>query len=329
MRVLLVGGGSIGLLMAGRLARGPAEVHLVCRSSNQAEAVASGGITINGLDGTRQTVNLASVSAFDSAAAADSQPIASSWSWILLTVKQKDLTTQLIQWLSTQMGENTRLVGFQNGIGHMELLAETLPKSRLFAAVTTEGAKRESSTEVSQTGRGTIWLGRAFSDNKQTREHLMDEEETESLLQVLREVGIDARGERAMTTRIWNKLIVNAVINPLTAISEVKNGQLLNDSHRQSLARQLYREAKQVAASLDILTADDLWEQIEEVCRKTADNYSSMLQDRMERRKTEIDWINGSLLRLALMQGISVPAHENIFNQVKSLENQYLSDHFA
>ncbi|WP_010270150.1 ketopantoate reductase family protein [Paenibacillus senegalensis] len=335
MRVLVVGGGSIGLLMAGRLALGSAEVHLVCRTKEQAESIAAQGITVTALNGTKQTVHPVSITAFDEALAAALPSAESTWSWILLTVKQKDINAALIQWLKTQMLGETKLVGFQNGIGHMELLAEMLSQSRLFAAVTTEGAKRESETVVLQTGRGTVWLGRAFAGNRQTAapgpsaaEHgegyLMDGE-TQALIQVLREAGVDARADGAMPVRIWNKLIVNAVINPLTAISGVKNGELLEDAWRRELAGKLYEEAREVALSLGIPIADDLWEQIVAVCKRTAANHSSMLQDRMERRKTEIDWINGSLLKLAHRQGIPCPNHESIVRQVKALEDQYLS----
>lgn len=338
MRVLLVGAGSIGLLMAGRLARGSTEVHLICRSSRQAAAIAADGITLTSLDGTEQTVRVASAASFEASTAnaalpEQSRETGSDWSWILLTVKQKDIDSTLIHWLKEQMSEETGLVCFQNGIGHIERLAKKLPHSRLFTAVTTEGAKRQSCNEVSQTGQGTIWIGKALMESNERSPHTNDgsrnimgnlrEKEIEALLQALRESGMDARGDRYIIKRVWDKLIINAVINPLTAISGVKNGELLMDSDRRANARKLYEEAKNIAVSLGIPTSETLWEQIEQICKLTSGNHSSMLQDRMERRVTEIDWINGHLVKLAHENQIPCPQNESVVRQMKAIEKQY------
>lgn len=123
-----------------------------------------------------------------------------------------------------------------------------------------------------------------------------------------------------MEIRIWSKLVINAVINPLTAILRVKNGELLESAWTRELMLDLYREACLVAEAKDIQLPDDLWQTILTVCEATSRNHSSMLQDIEQSRTTEIDRINGSLLQMAEELNLDLPAHRTVYRLVKALE---------
>jgi 2-dehydropantoate 2-reductase len=82
----------------------------------------------------------------------------------------------------------------------------------------------------------------------------------------------------------------------------------------------LYEEGCAVARASGVAIDGGLWEQLLRVCERTAGNRSSMLQDVLNGRRTEIDWINGHLIRLADRFGMAAPANRAVFNRIKSLE---------
>jgi 2-dehydropantoate 2-reductase len=120
---------------------------------------------------------------------------------------------------------------------------------------------------------------------------------------------------------MWNKLLINAVINPLTAIFQIKNGELLNSLYIKDLMMALLEEGRKVAKYAQIDISDDLWEQLLQVCERTAENQSSM-KDIAEGRITEIDWINGALLNWANPYKLALPTHQTVYRMVKYLESR-------
>jgi len=120
--------------------------------------------------------------------------------------------------------------------------------------------------------------------------------------------------------------LINSVINPLTAIHRIPNGQLLRSPFLLTRMERLFSEGRALARSLGIEVEDDAWHKLIEVCAATAENHSSMLQDVLSGRRTEIDWINGSMLAMAAGAGIAMPCHREVYEQVKGLENDRTQD---
>lgn len=306
------------MLMAGKLARAGCSVTLVTRTEEQAESIRMSGLTVRDRDGTalfKVRVDAVDIGKYNGTTgpAAD---------WILLAVKQKDIGEPLLQALARQADRSPYLCCFQNGIGHLEKLVPVFGPERLYAAVTTEGARRTSLTDVRHTGSGCTHIGlpgireaSAASDGR-----------LRELVELLRQAGIASEMSNLIETEIWNKLIMNVVINPLTAILGVPNGGLLESEHTLGLMKSLYEEARGLADALGIGLAEDLWTRLLAVCRATAPNRSSMLQDLEAGRVTELEWLNGSLLREAAESGVSLPAHETVYHLVKSKEEQSLSE---
>ena len=118
----------------------------------------------------------------------------------------------------------------------------------------------------------------------------------------------------------WLKLAINCVINPLTAIDNIENGQLLQQKY-SIIIDKLLAEIISVANKEDIIFSfEDLKNQVLDVAEKTAKNCSSMRSDILKKRKTEIDYINGYIANTAKKIGISVPEHEKLIQQVRALE---------
>ncbi len=234
--------------------------------------------------------------------------------YIFLMVKQPAITQELINNLKSQMSKDTYLISFQNGIGHEVKLGEDLGRDRLLLAVTTEGARREGLTAVTHTGQGVSYIGTTEdSDHFEDSTHIL-------LVEMLEKAGFHTVMSKNMDVRIWSKLTINAVINPLTAILRVKNGDLLLSPWSRSLMNDLYQETRMVATAKGILLPDELWDTMLSVCEATSLNHSSMLQDIEQSRRTEIDYINGSLVKMAKDLNLEIPTHQTVYQLVKALE---------
>lgn len=301
------------MLLAGMLGATGQQVLLVTRTDEQADAIRSGGLRLMEVDGNEaQTVetDAAGFEAYSTIINKGSPP-----DWILLAVKQKDIGSTLLAAIRARMGPNTRLCCLQNGLGHLEQL-DQVAKGRLFAAVTTEGARRTGQSQVLHTGRGitrigAVQQGRAPEDKKH-------EEWGGGLAALLNEAGLPAVVSNSIYQDAWEKLIINSVINPVTAILEVANGELLNSPDALTLMEDLYREAVQLACSSEVHIGSGLWERLLGVCMATARNESSMLQDIKAGRETELEWITGYLLKKAAEANLKLPSHEAIYRLVKA-----------
>lgn len=308
--IQMIGAGSLGLLYAGKLAASGAKVTLWCRSDEQAAAIHSSGITIHHSDGGELHIPPGVVQAHplsefheEAGAAAD---------YLVLMVKQQGIE-DLVERVFIPYGRSIqRCVCFQNGTGHLELLQQHLPSGAIYAAITTEGAKRIGPREVLHAGSGTTTIGpyntegMPESGQKSASREISDIR----LIELLNRAGFKTYLSNEIYTAIYRKLMINAVINPLTALWRIPNGALLEDPMRIQLMKELFDEACAVYDAAGISREDHLWDQIVGVCRMTSTNTSSMLKDVLEGRATEISWINGSIVRLGQRHGVAAPKHE-------------------
>jgi 2-dehydropantoate 2-reductase len=315
MRIKMVGAGALGLLFASRLSSTKAHIELITHTERQSAALKSNGLLF--MDTNKDsTVPIDAYSIVsDKSDTKHSDPA----DWIFLMVKQKDIREPLLEQLSLMAGAKTRLLCFQNGIGHMELLAQRFPSSRLYAAITTEAALKLSDHSVRHTGSGATWFGRMEESDVDSDEF----DEMEIMLQTLLiKAGFEVFLSKKIISYIWNKLLINSVINPITAIMQINNGGLLQSEYLMQLMRSLFEEGRAVAHIRGIETEANLWEQLLLVCRRTSENHSSMMKDLVQGRTTEIEWINGALIRHADQFKLSIPAHETVYRMVKHLESR-------
>ncbi len=238
--------------------------------------------------------------------------------YILLTVKQTDMTPQLAALVARLAGSNGVVVCLQNGVGHVELLRSSIPAERLLVAVTTEAALRLSDREALHTGRGETWIGAAVPGI----ETAVGARLQKKLAEQLELAGFRSMVSNEITTRVWRKWLVNVCINPLTAILQVRNGELLQLPHARELMHRLLAEALTVAKASGVKLPADMPQQVEDVCRRTAANRSSMLQDVLAGRRTEIEAITGSLVRLGEQHGLAMTVNRSLYELVRALEER-------
>lgn len=310
MQIAIVGAGSLGLLFAARLGTA-ASVTLVTRLQAQAEETEREGIALITLTGEKQTGKPAACS-IGHFIAESGLP-----DWVFLMTKQKDIDSGLLKQLIPMVGEATRVLCFQNGLGHMERIAEYIAPAKLWAAITTEAARRTGLTEVAHTGQGLTVFGPSYADLERQTE---DQEAADKLAAILGNGGFAHRYEACMKAAIWEKVIINAVINPLTALLRIPNGQLCHGKEYIGLMHDLYREAVSVAAAEGVNVSPGLWDRIGEICRQTAANRSSMLQDVEAGRQTENEWISGALRRIADKNAVDIPVTTVIYRLIRTME---------
>lgn len=314
MNIHIIGAGSLGLLYAGRLADSGCSVTVWCRSEEQTDKLRNSGITIESVDGQQLQVNSNRFTVNSWTSFAGSSSITDA-DYIFLMIKQQGIEQVAAEMLQPLAQNHHKLICFQNGTGHLEHLHELLPNWSLYAAITTEGARRTSDVSVLHAGHGTTTIGKMISDENSQQENAEIE-----LVKGLNRAGFEAFLSKEMKEIIYRKLLINAVINPLTALWSITNGELLLSPERVDSMKRLYDEGIAVYEAGNIPYGSNLWEAIIQVCRSTSGNTSSMLKDVLENRTTEVAWINGSIARMGRQFGASVPTHELIEQLIRGMK---------
>ncbi|GGA20726.1 ketopantoate reductase family protein [Paenibacillus physcomitrellae] len=309
MRIDIVGAGAIGLLFAGELSAAGHNVHLWTRTEEQADWINRHGIELEHHNGLRNTVKTGIEAGVLSRGWAEK---AEGSAWVLLAVKQRHLTSGLLDSLAFIKESHVPVVCLQNGMGHLDRLASYLSRDQLYAAVTTEGAKKLSANQVIRSNPGQTRLGSPFEADPVKLTEIAD---------VLGQAGFGAQVAKDIEREMHRKLLMNAAINPLTALWRIPNGELLTSEYRRGALEGLISEALAIYERLGIPYDADIGEQIKEVCRTTSGNISSMLADVQRGEETEVDFINGYLVEMAGKAGMSAPAHEWVWRLIKGLSN--------
>lgn len=333
MNIRIIGAGSMGMLFAAKCAPFVDGMILVANTAEQATHIEQQGINLLDMEGKEQTVQVA-VTSYEQDAwkvREDERQLSSSRfpsptaQWLFLFVKQHHIDERLAHYINDWVMKGASVLCFQNGVGHVEKLARIVPRQHIYVAVTTEAALKQGATAVIHTGTGQTWIGQmgAVAEDALTDDHAQNK-----LVNMLSRAGfaVSLSKNKKLEGIVWTKLLINAVINPLTAILQVKNGQLLTSAHWQQVMRSLYEEGRAVADAYGVELSRELWEQIVAVCEKTAANHSSMLQDIQQRRVTEIDWINGAVITLAKKKQVQVPTHLAVYNIIKGMEHEMERD---
>lgn len=296
MRIAIVGAGALGSLFGGLLARSGQEVWLYNPSfAEHMEAIRTHGLLLQ-VDGEEQHVFLPAyksveelpgpmdlvgifVKAYDTERAiCDSRPLISPRAWVM---------------------------SLQNGIGIEEVLRLYVPEAQILRGVTAQGATLVGPGVIRWAGRGPTYLGQLGPMTSRRSE--IDE-----IIEVFNRAGIETHYEPNIQLKVWEKLLVNAAINPLTALFDVPNGQLIEDPTLRDILHQVIQEVHPiVAAQINLnLSLEEAIRRVEEVCRATAKNISSMLQDVRRGKRTEIEFINGAVVKAAEGLGRPVPLNQ-------------------
>ena len=201
------------------------------------------------------------------------------------------------------------IVSLQNGIGNFETIAQYIDEEQILYGITTIGASKDNASAVRFGGTGIIEFGGT------------SKEAALKLSSMLHLTGLDFTVTETPAKSVWQKAIINGGINPIAAILSITNGEILNNGFSMKLQEMIIREGTAAAQAAGIiLDSEDMIKRTIEVCRKTSANRCSMLQDIANKRRTEIDYINGKIIEILKNSGIAAPYNESVYSLVKALE---------
>jgi len=247
---------------------------------------------------------------------------------ILICVKAIHIEA-VCQQLKSLSNAHPPIILMMNGLGLVEIAKRYLPDNQVYQASTTHGAQlvhlRESRSlsivqTIEHTGTGITLIGDLHHSPAMAGNRIG----IASIIDALNSALPNCQWNKEHLSSLWLKLLVNAIINPLTAYHDVANGEIVSDSQLNNKAKQLAKElAPIIQVFVPLLSWQSLFEKVETIANQTYTNSSSMRQDLKAGKKTEIDFISGYILNQAKILGISLPKQEQIVKCIKTLEFEY------
>ena len=306
MKIVIVGGGAIGRLFGSFLGKGGHEVSLIDINQEVIGAIQGEGIGLMAQDEEdRDIIISVPVTALHNGSTIESCDL------VLILVKSQ-ATLAAARSVAHLVTDQCPAVCIQTGLGNLELMQSVIPGDDILLGLTFMSGTALGGGRVRQGGIGTTFIGEL---NGEFTPRL------EKIAALFTDCGIVTRMVHRILGRLWCKVIVYSAINPLSAILKIPNGWLTSRPESIALMKALLDEGRQVADACAIdLVCEDLYQLLLDTCRQSANNLSSMLQDILNEKGTEIDAQNGAICRYADMHGIPVPAHRTIVQLIKLLE---------
>jgi 2-dehydropantoate 2-reductase len=301
LRIAVVGAGAIGCLFGGRLYGAGHVVLLIHHKRSVAASIEKKGVSIREPSGK---VVRSHVQTRTRLSRADKPDL------VLVTVKAYD-SKAVASLLKKSSIRNVPVLSLQNGLGNVEELARQLGADSIIAGTTTEGAMTIGPGEVIHSGRGMTWVGEM--SGKVSDRCLAIE-------RAFRKAGFSTIISNNIKGVLWAKAIVNSAINPISAITHVRNRDVGRIPELRGIASKAVDEGSAVARASGILLKPSPKSLLAKVLAQTPRNKSSMLQDIEAGRKTEIRQLNGSISRLGSLVGVSTPFNDLLTKLVLALE---------
>lgn len=292
MRVSVIGGGAIGLLVSYFLQSNGNEPVIYTRTIEQAENIKKSGLTYVNMKGYKAafSVEVKPIETFEG-----DEPFS------VIAVKQ----TAIKELNKLKALSEVSCLFLQNGISHLSFI-DHLPNDHVCVGVVEHGALREGYSTVHHLGEGRIKLSSYRGDSLHDWEKLLHSER------------FPIQSETNWEKMLFEKLIMNASINPLTAILKLTNGELLSNEHAFRLMKRLFEETITALNMVD--RQEELWKELLILCRNTSLNRSSMLKSVENGQQTEIDSITGEIIKRATLKSIQIPYSRFVYEAVKALD---------
>ncbi|MEW6388510.1 MAG: 2-dehydropantoate 2-reductase [Thermodesulfobacteriota bacterium] len=301
MKIAVVGPGALGCLLAVFFREAGEDVSLVDYRPERARYLQEQGILLKTLDGRQQVVRV------PVALAPEIGPV--DLTIIAVKTYQTDTTNSELAYL---MGGGGITLTLQNGLGNLETIAQAVGPERLLAGIIYVGATRPRDGEVIYAGLGPIYLGAPRGS------HVAPAEIQEAVA-AFRQAGLECQARENIEAMLWEKLLVNVGINPLTALLRVPNGALLDLPQAWELAVAAATEAAAVARAAGLILTTEPEASLRQVCRATAANRSSMLQDILADRPTEIEALNAQVATRGAALGVPTPINHLLTRLIRAL----------
>ena len=303
-KIVVAGAGAIGSLLAAHLAQ-VADVTVLTRREEHATALRENGLRVSGRsDFTAQV-----------AATADPFRVPEDTELAILACKGTDLEP-LAATLEGRL-PNAMVMTIQNGLGAEEIVAAH-GEWPLLSAVTFMSGTRHADDHVEYVLDTATWIG-PFRETT--------EADARRIAELIESAGLKAQAFHDLRPAQWSKLVFNATVNGVAALTCLPHDFHFAETERLSdlghLVRDLVDEGREVAAAAGVEMHDDPWEMNLLATERGDRHFPSMLEDVEARRPTELESINGALVRAARRHGVAVPLHDALYRLVKAREASY------
>jgi len=302
VKVAIIGPGALGCLLAAKFKLAGIDVCLVDYHPDRAANLNRRGLLLKMPEGGETAVRVPTGLASEVGAA----------DLAILAVKAHQ-TRAAAQSLPQLLASGGLTLTLQNGLGNLEELAQAVGPNSLLAGVTILGATLTGEGEVLLAGLGPTYVG--TPPNSQA-----SPAEVEAVAALFQRAGFPCEVRGDIEAVLWEKLLVNVAINPLTALLKVKNGALLSIPPAWEVATAAATEALAVARASGLNLAVDPEARLKEVCTATAANRSSMLQDVLAGRQTEIEALNAQVAARGKSFNIPTPVNHLLTQLLRALE---------
>jgi 2-dehydropantoate 2-reductase len=303
MKIAVMGAGAMGSLFGGLLAFSGEDVWLIDIRKENVDALNALGLTYE-KKGKIQTIGVKATQDIASVGKAD---------LILLMVKAYQTEKAVSDALPLQHDE-TVFFTLQNGPGNEETICKSVDPKNVMLGVTGQGATFLGPGHIRHAGWGKTYIGEL--------DHRVSDR-AQQIAKMFCEAEIETEVSENIHTMIWNGLVVNAGIDALAALTDMKNGELLDHPETLRVMEALVSEAAEVARKKGIALEGDPLDSTKRFAEATRENRSPIGQDVDYRQKTEVDVINGAVVREAERLGIAVPYNRMITDLIRAIEKRF------
>jgi 2-dehydropantoate 2-reductase len=306
LKIAIIGPGAMGLFFAAHLQQSGQDVWVLDHRPERAAQLHHDGLTLLTMAGDERhhVLNVAHETA-----------AIGPCDLVLMKVKAHQTQTAA-QYLPALLQDGGIALTLQNGIGNLESMAAVVGPHRLLAGVTMLGVTKLDVGRIRHAGHGPIILG--LPPNSQ-----VTSQEMAAIVELMQQAGLDCQASFDILAVLWNKLLINVGINPVTALTQLPNGQLPAVPAAWQVVTAAVQEAYEVALALGLAPVADPLSRVRQVCQATAANRSSMLQDVLAHRQTEIDAINGQIVTHGQQVQVPTPVNTLLTRLIKALESGF------
>jgi len=310
----------MGCLFAALLTKAKEEVWLIDNHKERAERIRKEGIRVEGISKFKiQNSKFKITLAPREAGVAE---------LLIIFVKAYDTEKAVIDALPT-IGKETTILTLQNGLGNIEKIKETLSiQNSKFKIQNSNPLSPHLTIQAGTTSQGATVLGPGYIRHAGEGETIIGElsgkitPRLKSIARVFNSAGIETKLTDNLEGLIWSKLLINVGINAICSIIKVKNGSLLENAEALRLMEGAVSEAVRITEKKGItLLYDNPQEKVKSICQATKENINSMLQDILNKKRTEIDFINGAIVEEGENLGIPTPVNKTLTCLVRAMEN--------
>ncbi|TKR24425.1 ketopantoate reductase family protein [Natronomonas salsuginis] len=300
-QVAILGAGALGGVFGGYLSRGGVDVTLVDIWEEHVSQINEEGLLVERQDRDDVVIDVPATTDSGEIGVVD----------VLFVFVKSYHTRTALESSEELFDENTTVVTLQNGLLNMDYISQYVPKSNIVGGATTIGSSTEGPRHVLHTGWG---------DTKIAGD---DENRVTQVAQLLEKAGVEVHTADDPEAVIWAKQFVSVGIKPVAALTGLLDGPLSDHGESAAVMDRLVEEAMQVAKARGIPIEGDPVAETHHNCQINYDTMSSMLEDVQNGRQTEIDQINGAIVKYATEEDIDVPYNRMATNLIKAKEHSY------